>query len=65
MWPAALDVHRTRHGSTDDELAHLACLTPDDLADLFPRNFAPRLRVVGGDRPTPTAGPQDAGLRFA
>ncbi|MEA2251624.1 MAG: hypothetical protein QOG70_1866 [Solirubrobacteraceae bacterium] len=65
VWPAALDVHRTRHGYTDDELAHLACLTPDDLADLFPRNFAPRLRVVGGDRPTPTVGPQDAGLRFA
>ena len=65
VWPAALEVHRGRHGYSDDELAQIACITPEDLSDLFPRNFAPRLRVVGAPRPTPTVGPQDPARRFA
>lgn len=57
IWPAVLEVHRTRHGYTDEDLAQIARLTPDDLASLFPRNFAPRLSIVGGNGPRPTIGP--------
>lgn len=65
IWPAVLDVQRSRHGYTDEELAQIARLTPDDLSALFPRDFAPRLRVITGGRPKPTVGPSDAGLRYA
>jgi hypothetical protein len=58
-------VHRSRHGYTDDDLAHIARLSPDDLSNLLPRNFAPRLRIVRDDRPTPTVGPQGTTRRSA
>jgi hypothetical protein len=50
VWPTALEVHRARHRYNDDEFATVARLEVDDLADLFPRNFAPRLRLIRGDR---------------
>lgn len=62
IWPAVLDVQRSRHGYTDEDLAHIARLRPPDLRDLFPRDFAPRLRVVGGGRPRPTVSPSGAHL---
>jgi Zn-dependent peptidase ImmA (M78 family)/transcriptional regulator with XRE-family HTH domain len=57
VWPAALDVHRVHHRYDDEELAHIARLTPDDLSSLFPNHFAPRLRVLSGGRATPTVRP--------
>jgi Zn-dependent peptidase ImmA (M78 family)/DNA-binding XRE family transcriptional regulator len=65
IWPAVLDVQRSRHGYSDDDLALIARLTPEDLISLFPRDFAPRLRVIPGGRPRPTVGPSDADLRYA
>jgi Zn-dependent peptidase ImmA (M78 family)/DNA-binding XRE family transcriptional regulator len=46
IWPAALSVHRDEHGYSDEELAAIAKLDLDDLADLFPREFRRRLRIV-------------------
>jgi Zn-dependent peptidase ImmA (M78 family)/DNA-binding XRE family transcriptional regulator len=49
VFSAALDVHRGEHGFTDRDLASLAHMNVDGLADLFPEHFAPqqrRLRVV-------------------
>jgi Zn-dependent peptidase ImmA (M78 family)/DNA-binding XRE family transcriptional regulator len=58
IWPAALSVHRSRHGYSDEELAHVARVTPEELAALFPHDFAPRLRLVAGGvhggHPAPT-----------
>ena len=48
IWPSVLNVHRTHHRYSDDELAAIARMTPDTLADLFPENFARRLRVLPG-----------------
>jgi Zn-dependent peptidase ImmA (M78 family)/transcriptional regulator with XRE-family HTH domain len=48
IWPMALDVHRSAHGYTDQDLADIARLTLDDLQSLFPRSFQPPLRLVGG-----------------
>ncbi len=45
-WPAALEIHKTRHGYSIDELAAIARLTADDLRDLFPNDLPPRLRLV-------------------
>lgn len=57
VWPNALEVHRKRHGYTDDELAHIARLSAADLGSLFPNDFSPGLRVVGGQaRPVPAPG---------
>jgi hypothetical protein len=48
VWPMALDVHRSRHRYTDQELADIARLTLDDLQSLFPHSFQQPLRLVGG-----------------
>jgi Zn-dependent peptidase ImmA (M78 family)/transcriptional regulator with XRE-family HTH domain len=53
IWPSALAVHRDDHGYTDDELAAIAKLDLDDLADLFPREFRRRLRAVPAYSPAP------------
>lgn len=55
IWPSALEVHRNRHDYSDEELAHIARVTSDDLRDLFPRDFLPRLRVVSNNRSAPRA----------
>lgn len=51
----ALKVHRQQHGYTDHELARIANVSVDTLADLLPEHFLsprpPRLRVVS-DRAT-------------
>jgi Zn-dependent peptidase ImmA (M78 family)/DNA-binding XRE family transcriptional regulator len=47
-WTRALEVHRTRHGYTDLELAQLARLDLNDLRELFPGSFGSRLYSVGG-----------------
>lgn len=65
VWPAALDVHRSRHGYSDEDLAAIARVTPQDLHDLFPTDFRPPLRVVREqrkddatvDNPSPAGGP--------
>jgi Zn-dependent peptidase ImmA (M78 family)/DNA-binding XRE family transcriptional regulator len=46
IWPAALDVHRNRHGYSDDDLARIARLSRDALHDLFPHNFRSQLQIV-------------------
>lgn len=57
VWPNALEVHRKRHGYTDDELAHIARLSTLDLGGLFPNDFSLGLRVVGGQpRPASASG---------
>jgi Zn-dependent peptidase ImmA (M78 family)/transcriptional regulator with XRE-family HTH domain len=48
IWPSVLNVHRGHHGYSDGELAVIARITPDTLADLFPENFTRRLRVLSG-----------------
>jgi Zn-dependent peptidase ImmA (M78 family) len=50
IWPNALDVHRQRHGYSHEELASIARITVDDLSQLFPHDFAPRLRVILGQQ---------------
>jgi Zn-dependent peptidase ImmA (M78 family)/transcriptional regulator with XRE-family HTH domain len=52
-WPEALAVHRERHGYGIEELAAIARVTSDDLRDLFPRDFTPRLRLVPGPENRP------------
>ena len=47
-WPDALTVHRDEHGYDVSELGKIARLSEDDLRDLFPRDFTPRLRVLAG-----------------
>lgn len=59
-WPEALAVHRERHGYEIEDLAAIARVTPDDLRDLFPRDFTPRLRLVPNPRNQPVKG---AGVR--
>jgi Zn-dependent peptidase ImmA (M78 family)/transcriptional regulator with XRE-family HTH domain len=51
IWPSVLNVHSTHHRYSDDDLAAIARITPDTLADLFPESFTRRLRVLpgGGD----------------
>jgi Zn-dependent peptidase ImmA (M78 family)/DNA-binding XRE family transcriptional regulator len=51
IWPSALQVHRQRHNYGDEELASIARVTVHDLSQLFPRDFGPRLRVIGGNQP--------------
>lgn len=64
IWPAALKVHCERHGYADDELAQIGRVTVDELAELFPRDFAPRLRLVASDRPpVPPTGRRQVGTR--
>jgi Zn-dependent peptidase ImmA (M78 family)/transcriptional regulator with XRE-family HTH domain len=46
IWPAALDVHRNRHGYTDDDLAQIARLSREAMHDLFPHDFRSHLQVV-------------------
>jgi len=49
LWPEVLDVHRTDHGYSDEELAGIARVAPETLNDLFPDHFAPprpKLRSV-------------------
>jgi Zn-dependent peptidase ImmA (M78 family) len=46
IWPAALDVHRNRHGYNDEDLAQIARLSRDALHDLFPHNFRSHLQIV-------------------
>jgi hypothetical protein len=58
IWPSALDVHRRRHHYSDEDLATVAKLSPEDLRDLFPLDFAPRLRVLSGGRPTERPSPR-------
>jgi Zn-dependent peptidase ImmA (M78 family) len=48
IWPQAIAIHRSLHGYVDRELAAVARLGEPDLNELFPHDFAPRLRVVGG-----------------
>jgi Zn-dependent peptidase ImmA (M78 family)/transcriptional regulator with XRE-family HTH domain len=48
IWPGALDVHRSRHGYSDDDLARIARLSADDLRELFPTSFGTKLRVLPG-----------------
>lgn len=50
LWPEVVDVHRTDHEYSDDELAGIARVAPETLNDLFPDLFAPprpKLRSVG------------------
>jgi Zn-dependent peptidase ImmA (M78 family) len=49
LWPEVLRVHREHHGYTDADLASVARVTHETLAELFPSDFAaarPSLRVV-------------------
>jgi Zn-dependent peptidase ImmA (M78 family) len=48
IWPSVLHVHRAHHGYSDTNLAAIARMTPDILAELFPENFRRRLRVLSG-----------------
>lgn len=48
IWPSVLNIHRTTHHYSDDELAAIARVGPDTLADLFPESFKRRLRVLPG-----------------
>jgi Zn-dependent peptidase ImmA (M78 family)/transcriptional regulator with XRE-family HTH domain len=50
-WPAALDIHKTRHGYGVDDLAAIARLSADDLRNLFPTDLPPSLRLVQTARP--------------
>jgi Zn-dependent peptidase ImmA (M78 family) len=49
LWSSTLDVHRVEHGYSDAELAGIARVSPDVLAEIFPESFSrPRaLRLVG------------------
>jgi Zn-dependent peptidase ImmA (M78 family) len=53
IWPAALDVHRSRHGYTDNDLAEIARVSREALHDLFPGNFRSQLQVVRDERTAP------------
>jgi Zn-dependent peptidase ImmA (M78 family)/DNA-binding XRE family transcriptional regulator len=64
IWPSGLEVHRQRHGYTDDELAGIARIAVDDLTQLFPRDFTARLRVVPSHRVTPRAHPPGVDTRL-
>jgi Zn-dependent peptidase ImmA (M78 family)/transcriptional regulator with XRE-family HTH domain len=57
IWPNALEVHRGRHGYSDDELAQIARLSTSDLSNLFPSDFSPRFRVLRGDPFVPRNSP--------
>lgn len=48
IWPAAIDVHRSEHGFSDDAMAELAKVDMPTLGELFPEQFQrrPRLRAV-------------------
>jgi Zn-dependent peptidase ImmA (M78 family)/transcriptional regulator with XRE-family HTH domain len=48
IWPSVLDMHRTHHRYSDDDLAAISRVTPETLAELFPESFARRLRVLPG-----------------
>jgi Zn-dependent peptidase ImmA (M78 family)/transcriptional regulator with XRE-family HTH domain len=58
VWPSVLSVHREHHGYSDDDLAAIARVTPDVLADLFPENFSRRLRLIRGGGAADPAGPR-------
>lgn len=52
LWPAALAVHRERHGFSTDDLAATARLATDTIVSLLPRDFAGTgLRVVPSTSP--------------
>jgi Zn-dependent peptidase ImmA (M78 family) len=66
VWANALGVHRHRHGYDDDDLAAIARLSVEDLADLFPNDIPPRFRVIKGRTSAPSHPPasnRDPGLR--
>lgn len=46
LWPEALRIHRTEHGYNDRDLAALAQVTPEILADLFPEQFTVQLQPL-------------------
>jgi Zn-dependent peptidase ImmA (M78 family)/DNA-binding XRE family transcriptional regulator len=53
LWPEVLRIHRDDHGYSDSDLAGLAQVTPELLADLFPEHFAVQpapLRLVSTRR---------------
>jgi len=58
VWPSVLSVHREHHRYTDDDIALIARVTPDVLADLFPENFARRLRLIAGGATSSGNGPR-------
>ena len=57
IWPSALKVHRERHGYDEEDLARIACITVEELTQLFPRDFAPRLRAIEDPQPAEGALP--------
>jgi Zn-dependent peptidase ImmA (M78 family) len=63
IWPAALDVHRSRHGYTDNDLAQVACLSCDALHDLFPHDFRSKLQIVREQAATSVDVPAPTGAR--
>jgi Zn-dependent peptidase ImmA (M78 family)/transcriptional regulator with XRE-family HTH domain len=48
LWPAVVELHREKHGYSFEELAAIARVSIDVMADLFPREFAGRLRAIEG-----------------
>lgn|GEM_PF-793342 len=61
VWANALAVHRHRHGYDDEDLAAIARLSVEDLAELFPNDIPPRFRVIKGPASTPLSSPAPTG----